>query len=92
MPKHNKLEQWLRDIDDRQRNVVFPATVQNEARFWRNLKDVPWKPSTKAGMAILGLSVVVWTGAILVALFQAGIGTAIAFGLGMILFVGRSSP
>jgi len=27
----------LRDIDSRQRNVVFPDTLQNEGRFWRNL-------------------------------------------------------
>ncbi len=30
-------EEWLRDIQARQRNVVFPDTVQNEGRFWRNL-------------------------------------------------------
>jgi hypothetical protein len=27
---------WLRDVDARQRNIVFPDTVQNEGRFWRN--------------------------------------------------------
>lgn len=30
-------EEWLQDIDARQRNTVFPDTVQNEGRFWRNL-------------------------------------------------------
>jgi hypothetical protein len=30
-------EEWLRDIEERQRNIVFPDTVQNEGRFWRNL-------------------------------------------------------
>ena len=30
-------DEWLRDVDSRQRNVVFPDTAQNEARFWRNI-------------------------------------------------------
>jgi len=28
---------WLRDINSRQRNVVFPDTVQNEGRLWRDI-------------------------------------------------------
>ena len=36
MTRHSK-DDWLRDIDARQRNVVFPDIVQNEARFWRNI-------------------------------------------------------
>ena len=30
-------EAWLDDIRASQRNVVFPDTVQNEGRFWRNI-------------------------------------------------------
>jgi hypothetical protein len=30
-------EDWEQDISARQRNIVFPDTVQNEGRFWRNL-------------------------------------------------------
>ncbi len=30
-------EQWEQDVRDRQRNVVFPDTVQNEARFYRKV-------------------------------------------------------
>jgi hypothetical protein len=30
-------EEWEQDVDARQRNVVFPDTVQNEGRLWRNL-------------------------------------------------------
>jgi hypothetical protein len=30
-------DKWLRDVDARQRNIVFPDTAQNEARFWRNI-------------------------------------------------------
>ncbi len=37
MPHRTNREEWLRDVDARQRNIVFPDTVQNEARFWRNL-------------------------------------------------------
>jgi len=37
MSKSRKREEWLRDIEKRQRNVVFPDTVNNEARFWRNI-------------------------------------------------------
>jgi hypothetical protein len=29
--------EWLRDVAERQRNVVFPDTATNEARFWRNI-------------------------------------------------------
>jgi hypothetical protein len=31
------LQEWERDIRNRQRNIVFPDTVLNEARFFRNL-------------------------------------------------------
>ena len=30
-------EEWQEDVTARQRNVVFPDTVQNEGRLWRNL-------------------------------------------------------
>jgi hypothetical protein len=30
-------EDWLRDVDSRQRNTVFSDTAANEARFWRNI-------------------------------------------------------
>lgn len=33
----NEREEWLKDVEARQRNVVFPETAANEARFWRNL-------------------------------------------------------
>jgi hypothetical protein len=29
----------MRDIQARQRNIVFPDTAQNEARFWLNAMD-----------------------------------------------------
>ena len=30
-------DECLKDVADRQRNTVFPDTVQNEGRFWRNI-------------------------------------------------------
>jgi hypothetical protein len=39
MFQRKKREQWLQDIEARQRNIVFPDTVNNEARFWRNVID-----------------------------------------------------
>lgn len=42
----------MRDIDTRQRNVVFPDTVQNEGRFWRNLGKEPLTPVAKAGFIV----------------------------------------
>jgi hypothetical protein len=31
------LQQWERDVINRQRNIVFPDTVLNEGRFYRNI-------------------------------------------------------
>ena len=66
-------EEWERDIAARQRNVVFPATVQNEARFWRNLGNQPWTPTTRIGIAILSLFVFGLLGRLVIALFQEGV-------------------
>jgi hypothetical protein len=30
-------EEWQQDVTARQRNLVFPDTVQNERRLWQNL-------------------------------------------------------
>jgi hypothetical protein len=34
--KHNRRSQ---DVEARQRIIVFPETVQNEARFWRKFRE-----------------------------------------------------
>jgi hypothetical protein len=36
MPKQGR-EEWLQDVSESQRNIVFPDTVRNGGRFWRNL-------------------------------------------------------
>lgn len=50
-----KRDRWLEDVDARQRNVVFPDTVQNEGRLWRNLSERPLTTTTKIGFALLAL-------------------------------------
>jgi hypothetical protein len=86
MGKQHKRDLWLSDIDARQRSVVFPDTVQNEARFWRNLGQQSWTTSTKAGLFVLAIFVFGLLGALLVAAFQAG--ALFSFILVMLLFCG----
>ena len=45
-------EEWEQDIAARQRNVVFPDTVQNEARFWRNLTTGKQKLTIAQGIGV----------------------------------------
>ena len=76
----------MQDVEARQRSVVFPDTVQNETRFWRNLGTGPSKLSTKLGMAVLAVFVFGFGGAILVGAYKAGV--IWAFLLAMLLFCG----
>jgi hypothetical protein len=48
----------MEDIRARQRNIVFPETIQNEARFWRNLMDgkTPLGKVQIIGIAIMFLA------------------------------------
>jgi len=71
MSQRPNREQWLRDIEERQRNVVFPDTVQNEARFWRNLQDSPRKALTTIGLAVLAIFVASYLTVFSVATIQA---------------------
>src|SRR6185437_5785428 len=60
MSLESERERWLEDLEQRQRNIVFPDTVNNEARFWRGLRDskrytvVQWLGITVMGLALLG--------------------------------------
>jgi len=45
-------EEWEQDINARQRNVVFPDTVQNEGRLWRNLLNRGQKLTLVQGIGI----------------------------------------
>jgi hypothetical protein len=65
-------EQWLQDVQDRQRNIVFPQMLANETRLWRNIGRRPATALTWIGLAILGLSVLGFMGYLLVIWIQAG--------------------
>ena len=86
MSNQHEHERWLQDIEARQRNYVFPDTVRNEARFWRNLTEVPWTTSTKIGMAVLAVFVGAFGIRLLVAVVQGH--HALPLALGMILIWG----
>src|SRR5580700_5979236 len=86
MTKQQKREQWLQDIEARQRNIVFPNTVENETRFWRNLGTGPSNIFTKLGLAVLAIFVFGLATVILVASYQAG--AMWSFLLAMLVFCG----
>lgn len=86
MSNSRKREQWLQDVEARQQNTVFPNTVQNEARFWRNLSAQPLTASAKVGLGILGVCFYAFLIKILIACFQEGLGWRLL--VGMILFCG----
>jgi len=86
MTNDRKRDQWLQDVEARQRNIVFPNTVENEARFWRNLGTQRSNTSTKVGLGILGAFVYAGLITIFVAAFREGVAWRLA--VGMILFCG----
>ena|ERR1700721_748862 len=57
MNYRKKRDRWLRDAQTSQRNTVFPYTLVNEVRFWRNLAGAKPTTKTKIGLLILVLFV-----------------------------------
>ena len=57
---HHEREDWLRDVDARQRNIVFPDTAHNEARFWRNIYESKGRLTTiqRIGVGVWALAIV----------------------------------
>lgn len=55
MAHQHQHEEFARDVEARQRNIVFPDTVQNEARFWRNLGKPAFNTSAKVGLGLIAL-------------------------------------
>ena len=53
MGKHTDGDEWLRDVDASQRNIVFPDTANNEARFWRNIINGKARLGTTQKIGIL---------------------------------------
>jgi len=86
MAKHHKREEWLQDIEARQRNWVFPDTTQNEGRFWRNLGKQPFTTSTKIGLALL--AVLGWGSFLVIMRAASQEGVLWQLALGMLLFWG----
>src|SRR5437660_393898 len=72
MRERKQHEQWLRDVQDRQGNLVFPQTLANETRLWRNILNGNATPLTWVGLAILGLFVFGFIGFFLNILIQEG--------------------
>ena len=56
--KRQSLNQFHRDVETRQRNIVFPDTARNEAGMWRNLmtSKAPLRISQLVGILIMYLS------------------------------------
>jgi len=61
------LKNWERDVLNRQRNIVFPDTVLNEARFYRNIASgqAIYRPILKLGVVALLLYLFVFDSAAL---------------------------
>jgi hypothetical protein len=72
MGNRNKRDEFLDDIHNRQRNIVFPDTVANETRFWRNLGTTPLNIPSKIAFALLAAFVFGSGGFILVVTYKAG--------------------
>jgi hypothetical protein len=61
-------EEWQQDISARQRNTVFPDTVENEGRLWRNLASGKQKLTVvqEIGIALMFLTIagIFWSEAV----------------------------
>jgi hypothetical protein len=59
LPEHRR-EEWMREVHYRQRNIVYPETAMNGARFWRHLTSnkYPFTSGQKVCFVILLLLVV----------------------------------
>ena len=77
---NRKDNEWLQDAKERQRNVVFPDSVRNETRFWRNLGKQPFTTNTKIGLAVLTCMGWGFLAKILVASFHEGVLWALVLG------------
>jgi hypothetical protein len=55
MSERKQRDQWMQDVRDRQNNIVFPQTLANETRLWRNIGTGPTTALTWAGLAVLAV-------------------------------------
>ncbi len=71
MTNHHNQDRWLKDIEERQRNIVFPDTLRNSGRFWQNLGRTP-STTSWIGLLILGVFYFTLLAAFLWVIFQSG--------------------
>src|ERR1035438_3249819 len=73
--RRNDERQWQDDLVQRQRNIVFPDTVENEGRFWRGILrgEIRLNTFQKIGAAIVVLLAVgMWGHALLTMVTEPG--------------------
>jgi len=73
--RRNDERQWQDDLVQRQRNIVFPDTVENEGRFWRGILrgEIRLNTFQKIGAAIVVLLAVgMWGNALLTMVTEPG--------------------
>jgi hypothetical protein len=70
MTTHRNQDRWLKDIAERQRNIVFPDTMRNSSRFWQNLG--PPSATSWIGLLILGVFYFTLLAAFLCIIFRSG--------------------
>jgi hypothetical protein len=73
MTEERQREQWLQDVRDRQKNVVFPQTLANEARLWRNIGTRTPTLMTWVGLTILAIFVLGFMAFFFIVSAQAGL-------------------
>jgi hypothetical protein len=86
MGNGHKRDQWLQYVETRQRNVVFPETLQNEIEGWRSLSKRPLTTTSKIGLALL--AIMGWGMVIIVLFAAAGARMVWPLVIGMILLWG----
>jgi hypothetical protein len=72
MNQRKQREQWLQDVEDRQKNIVFPQTLANETRLWRNLGTRKPTALTWTGLAILAIFALGFIGFLIYSLAREG--------------------
>ncbi len=87
MSGQKQRDQWLQDVRDRQNNIVFPQTLANETRLWRNIGTRPATALTWAGLTILGIFVFGFIAILLFSLIRAGEWVEVLAGLAATLLV-----
>jgi hypothetical protein len=55
--RKNSRDEWLQELNARQRNIVFPDTVNNETEMWRRLGEKPMSPIQKIGLGLMAIFV-----------------------------------